>query len=283
MPRVDQSVYVRKGAQSIPPGHVLAPGGYRHASLIHAVPEGHHVRRRKGQVQLVHRTTRRIVSRYKWVSDEEPIPDIGSGWVTYVWWLNNSGSPISQLSTEWIVPPPPTMQSSQTVFLFNALEDAQNNDLVQPVLQWGISHAGGGPYWAISNWYVDTTGHVSFSRLVQVQPGNILTGIISMNKQNGSVFSYVSSFLGYPELDMHVDGVTELIWASQTLEAYQIGDCSEYPNTPTTSMSSISIAAGGAAPAVMWLIKNVSTDCGESSFVVNAGNPGGQIDISYRS
>jgi len=104
-----------------------------------------------------------------------------------------------------------------------------------------------------------------------------------MTKQNNGVFSYVSSFLGRPELDMLVDGVSELVWASQTLEAYQVGDCSEYPNTPTTSMSSISIAAGGVAPPVMWLIKNVSTDCGESCSVVNAGNPGGQIDISYRS
>jgi hypothetical protein len=211
------------------------------------------------------------------------VPDIGSGWVTYAWWLNDSGSPISQLSTQWTVPPPPTTQSSQTVFLFNALEDARKNDLVQAVLQWGISHAGGGSYWAIGNWYIDTTGHVSFSQLVQVQPGDVLTGTISMTKQNNNAFSYVSSFLGYPEIDMLADGVSELVWAAHTLEAYQIGNCSDYPNTPTTSMCSISIAAGGAAPPVMWLIKNVSTDCGESSSVANAGNPGGQIDISYRS
>jgi len=232
---------------------------------------------------MVHRRTQRIISRYRSVSDEEPIPGIGSGWVTYAWWLNNSGYPLSQFSTQWVVPLPPITQSSQTIFLFNALEDAQNNDLVQPVLQWGISHAGGGPYWAIGNWYIDTTGHASFSKLIQVQPGDVLTGIISMTRKNNSVFSYVSSFLGYPELDMPVDGVSELVWASQALEAYQIGDCSEYPETTTTSMSSISIAAGGAAPTVMWLIKNASTNCGESCSVVNAGNPGGQVDISYRS
>src|SRR5258708_19134821 len=178
MPRVDQSVYIRKGVQSVPLGDVLTPGGYRHESLTHFVAEGHRVRRRNGQLQLVHRRSRRIVSRYEPVSDGEPIPDIGSGWVTYAWWLNNSGSPISQLSTQWIVPPPPTTQSNQTVFLFNALEDAQNNDLVQPVLQWGVSRAGGGLYWAIGNWYIDTTGHASFSKLVQVQPGDVLTGII---------------------------------------------------------------------------------------------------------
>jgi hypothetical protein len=283
MARVDQSVHVRKGARSVPPGHVLTPGGYRHESLTHFVPEGHRVRRRKGQLQLVHRRTQRIVSRYPSVPDDEPIPDIGTGWVTYAWWFNNSGSPISQLSTQWIVPQPPTTQSNQTIFLFNALEDAQNNDLLQAVLQWGISHAGGGPYWAIGNWYIDTTGHACFSKLVQVQPGEVLTGVISMAQQNNDAFSYVSSFLGYSDLDMRVDSVSELVWASETLEAYQIGDCNEYPNSPTTSMCSISLAAGGAAPPVMWLIKNVSTDCGESSTVVDAGNPGGQIDIRYRS
>jgi hypothetical protein len=120
-------------------------------------------------VQIVHRRSQRISSRINAPVLEEPIPDIGTGWITYAWWLNDSGSPISQLSTQWTVPPEPAVQAGQTVFLFNALEDAQNNDLVQPVLQWGVSHAGGGPFWAVGSGYIDTGGHAYFSNLVPRQ------------------------------------------------------------------------------------------------------------------
>ncbi|MGB6688202.1 MAG: G1 family glutamic endopeptidase [Terracidiphilus sp.] len=270
-----------RGEREIPPGFVLTPGGYRHSSLVHPVSEGHRVRRRNDQIQVVHRRSQRIVSRSAQAAEDEPVPGLGSGWITFAWWLNDSGSSISQLSTQWVVPQPPTVDAGQTVFLFNALEDAANNDLVQPVLQWGVSRAGGGSYWAISNWYNDRTGHVYFSNLVPVNPGDQLTGMISMTDQSNGGFGYVCSFAGFPQINLQINGISELAWASQTLEAYQIESRSDYPNSSVTSMSSIFIAAGGANPPVNWQIKNVMSICGEHSTVVNRANPGGQVDISY--
>lgn len=281
MPRVDQSIFVKRGEREVPLDFVLTPGGFRPQATAHHVPAGHHLRRRGDKVQIVHRQSRRIISRVSVAALEEPIPDIGTGWITYAWWLNDSGSPISQLSTKWSVPPAPEVQVGQTVFLFNALEDAQNDTLVQPVLQWGISHAGGGPYWAIGNWYIDAAGHAYFSDLVQVQPGDLLTGVISLTDQNNNAFSYRSSFQGHPQINLDISGISELVWASQTLEAYRVAGRRDYPGAPVTSMSSIFVAAGGANPPVDWQIKNVINICGEYSSVINAANPGGQVDIDY--
>ena len=94
---------------------------------------------------------------------------------------------------------------------------------------------------------------------------------------------YVSSFAGYPDIDLKVSGVSELAWAAQTLEAYEIASRSDYPDSPITSMSSIFIAAGGVNPPVVWQIRNATSICGEYSSVVNAGNPGGPVDINYGS
>ena len=50
------------------------------------------------------------------------------------------------------------------------------NDIIQPVLQWGPSCAGGGNYWSIASWYVwgKTCSTASWSPLEYVAPGNLL-------------------------------------------------------------------------------------------------------------
>ena len=43
------------------------------------------------------------------------------------------------------------------IFIFNGLEPTTENVIIQPVLQYGVSAAGGGNYWAIASWLVNTT------------------------------------------------------------------------------------------------------------------------------
>lgn len=278
--KVDQSGFVRKGGKAVPDGYVVTPGGFRHISLTHRLPKKHHVRRRGGALHLIEPLTGQVVETLGPVPDEMTIPDLGSGWITYASWSNATGTPISRFTTTWTVPPAPETDSGQTVFLFNAIEDAAQDDIVQPVLQWGISAAGGGSYWAIANWYVDNTGHAIYSSLVQVNPGDVLTGIMTLASQTAGAFNYVSSFAGHNDLDLAVDEIGELIWATETLEAYQISDCSNYPNAPQTAMSSIGVTTAGT-PALSWQPTNSITDCNQSSNVISGANPGGEIDIVY--
>jgi hypothetical protein len=282
VPPIDQSAYNRKGPQPLPVDTALTPGGFRHPSLVHRVAHGHRVRRRKLQIQVVHRRTQRIVSRHDVAPSDAPIPGLGSGWIASASWQNPALLPISQIATDWAVPDPPASgDTGQTIFLFNSLQNASRTNLLQPVLQWGNSQSGGGPFWSIANWYIDPSGHVCHSDSLPVSPGQVLTGMISLGQESGGLFSYVVSFAGYPALDLNVTGVEELVCAAETLEAYQIGDCSEYPSSPVTAMSNIAIAAGGLAPALTWTIQNNSTSCGEKAVIANPANPGGQIDIVY--
>lgn len=63
--------------------------------------------------------------------------------------------------------------SDQLLYLFTALlgwdvMDNGNyfNHILQPVLQWGLSPAGGGNYWAINNWYVNDQDYFYDSLIV---------------------------------------------------------------------------------------------------------------------
>jgi hypothetical protein len=122
-----------------------------------------------------------------------------------------------------------------------------------------VSAAGGGPYWSIANWYVDSSGHAFFSPLVQVQAGATLTGLISLTAQSGTSFSYESEFQGIAGTTLPILDISELTWATETLECYQISQCSDYPNCPKTSMTSIDVETGGI-PAPSWNITNQFTD-----------------------
>ena len=83
-----------------------------------------------------------------------PAP-ITDGWIVFSGWTNASANPISYFKTQWTVPPAPASNNDQTVFLFNGIESF-NADIfiLQPVLQWGPSHAGGGSFWSIRNWFM---------------------------------------------------------------------------------------------------------------------------------
>lgn len=281
MPVIDQSIFNRKNPQAVANGAVLTPGGYRDPSLVHHVHQGHRVRRRKQQLQIVHRSTQRIVARHDAAPSDAPIPGLGSGWITFALWQNSAQDPISQIATDWTVPDPPTVDTGQTIFLFNALQNASRTNLLQPVLQWGKSQAGGGSFWSISNWYIDTSGHVYHSGSVPMLPGQVLTGIISLGQETSGLFSYVVSFDGYSTLDLNVAGIEALMYASETLEAYQIGDRNDYPAADFTAMSKIAVAVGGMSPTLNWSIQNNSSNWGEQTVVVSSANPGGQVNIVY--
>ena len=285
MPIVDQSIYRKSSGKSVPDGLVLTPGGYRHPSLVHLLPRGHKVRRRRQELQIVHRSSQRIVARYSLASQEMQdaiIPGTGSGWATWVSWDNPSGSTISQIATTWTVPPPPASGDvGQVIFLFNGLSNTAGTNLLQPVLQWGATLEGGGPYWTISNWYIDDLGNAVHSEFLPVPPGQVLTGIVSFGQESGGLCSYTIGFEGYSYLDVPASGVDPSPRALEVLESYHVGVCSEYPATPSTSMSSIFIGADGMAPPITWTPHNQTTGCMERTLTTSAANPGGSVEIYY--
>jgi hypothetical protein len=209
------------------------------------------------------------------------VPALGSGWIVYAGWTNNTGSPIATFRTTWVVPPQPATQSGQTIFLFNGI---QNSTMIyQPVLQWGPSAAGGGNFWAVASWYADGQGGQAFhSQLIPVAAGAVLIGVMQLTGQSGSNYSYNCSFQGIANTQLPIQNVEQLTWANETLEAYGLTVCSDYPNTDKTGMTAISLQTNAGNPPLAWSPVSAFTDCGQSCVVVSNSPTNGEVDLFYR-
>jgi hypothetical protein len=221
---------------------------------------------------------------------ESPAP-ITDGWIVYSGWTNASANPISYFKTQWAVPPAPSTDHTQTVFLFNGIQSFGTDVFIlQPVLQWGPSHAGGGSYWSITNWYVGSDGTALFGPLIQVNPGDVLEGIMTLTGQIGTDFDYLCSFTGHPTADLTVTNVAELTWANETLECYDVAEFSDYPDTTLTAFHDIEIRLRtNASPfteaqaTINWQVNNDVTDNGQQCLILSNASPAGNVYLYYRS
>jgi hypothetical protein len=279
---------------------VLTPGGYRPKSLVHFIEPGQlldctgnryrkldasrnvledfgSVVTRPGKTPLMPASVNKLPAKAGGAA-----PALGTGWIVYADWSNDTGSPIASFTTTWTVPPAPTTQSGQLIFLFNGI---QNSTMIyQPVLQWGVGAATGGGYsWAVASWYADGQGGQAFySTLASVNTGDVLVGVITLTGQSAGSFSYNCQFQGIDNTSLPITNVQELTWCAETLEAYGLQTCSDYPNTACTQMGAIGIQTSGQTnPAVTWSATNLVTDCNQLATVVSDANPGGEVDLCY--
>jgi len=108
------------------------------------------------------------------------------GWLEYV--SATTSTSYGEIAATWTVPPPPASDDAQLLFFFPGLEDINVDDnlsIVQPVLQFGRSGAGGGNYWAIASWNCCMTGTTWNSHLVKVNPGDTILGTITSRCKKG--------------------------------------------------------------------------------------------------
>jgi acylphosphatase len=278
---------------------VLTPGGYRPKSKVQQVEAAHALHVVAGRLQI-HDQAGKIVADL----GEQPtragtgplmpeqvsraleapgpkavVPAMATGWVVYAYWNNGTGKPITTFKTTWIVPPAPATRSGQIIFLFNGI---QNSSMIyQPVLQWGVSAAGGGNYWAVASWYVDGQGGGAFhSPLVQVSVGQTLVGIMTQSGQSGSLFSYNCQFQGIPGASLAIKNVQELTWCAETLECYGLTRCSDYPATQYSGFQAIDIQTGSVNPPTVWTPNSVN-DCGQKCVIVSNSPTNGEVDLYY--
>ena len=208
----------------------------------------------------------------------------------YSGWLNASGNPISYFKTRWAVPPAPATDHGQTIFLFNGIEPGDGSFILQPVLQWGSSSAGGGSYWSITNWFVGSDGTALYMPLITVNTGDVLEGIMTLTGDNGSNHDYLSSFTGFPAADLVVTNVSELTWANEVLECYDFQEFGDYPDTALTAFHDIEIRLRTSTSpftevqaTLNWDVHNDVTDNGQQCVIVSNNSPGGDVYLYYRS
>lgn len=289
---------------------VITPGGPRLKKNVHLIESGFDAKLQDGVFVKVNKTTSNIeqelgkidtaifehhISRnmlrnsaidiLRSNGGENLLPSpVTNRWIIYSGWSNTSGSPISYFSTKWIVPPPPATDNGQIIYLFNGIENSSFDLILQPVLQWGNSPAGGGSFWAITNWLVGSpaSGIALHGPLVRVLPGDVLQGVIRLSRQSGGKFSYVSSFVGFPSSDLSISDIDELTWANETLECYDLKQFSDYPNTLLTAMTAIEIRLGAPQAQIIWEAHNDVIDNGQHCSIVSNASPGGAVNLFFK-
>lgn len=264
---------------------VLTPVGLMERSKVHFVGEGYQLSVVKGRLQKVDAKSGKTIEDFGEVK-RNVIPATASGWIAYAYWSNtNTANPITNFTTNWVVPSAPSRQGNQTIFLFNGMQDGLTSTsyIIQPVLQWGPSAAGGGKYWAITNWYVSSS-QAFYGSLVTVSTGTSLTGVMKETAVSGSNYSYNSSFTGYPAGSaLQVNNVPQAFWAAETLESYGVTTPSTmYPPNTDIAMRSIQILQGTTNASISWSTAQAVAGSAQKAVVVSNSSPGGEVDIYFR-
>jgi hypothetical protein len=216
------------------------------------------------------------------IAVRDPADQTG-GWVTWASWRNATGTAISSFATSWVVPVAPAAPANQLLYFFNGLQNASGSEILQPVLQWGSSGAGGGPFWSVASWHVDSQGHAYCTPAIPVNPGDALTGLMTMTGAfNDGTHNYRCEFAGVAGTALMALGTPELTDAEETLEAYGVTTQTEYPGGPSTAMSQIDLQIAGNPAPLAWASNTMQNPLyGENAIIVSNTSPGSEVDLCY--
>jgi len=255
----------------------LTPHGQRDASKMHEVPQGGEVRIADNEIHLLDASGNVV---HVAENDADTVKPYPSGWTAYAQWINSASgaSPINFFNTTWSVPPAPASNDDQTVFLFNSLVPTASGAILQPVVQWGGSAAGGGAYWSVASWYL-VGSSTYYTTLIDVNAGDVLEGVLSLTSTDGTNYDYVSSFSNIEGTSITATNSVELTWATETLECYGITQISDYPAGETV-FSGIYITTQAGVPSMSW--DAISDSADGIITTVNADGPtNAQVTITY--
>jgi hypothetical protein len=199
---------------------------------------------------------------YNWLKDDvlkrfnnktQSQAKLPNGWAAYVYYPTKS--PVTVFNGVWPVPSPPVQTDSQTLFLFTGLQNEYKTGqpgasltIIQPVLQYGLSEAGGGPNYYIASWFVGA-GNAVYSPLKEVKTGSVIVGNMTGSGNTWSIVSYDTQSKQTSSINVNT-GDNEL-YAFVTLEVYGVSSCNDYPNGSTT-FSSLSLKTSGGQATPKW-------------------------------
>jgi hypothetical protein len=155
----------------------------------------------------------------------------------------------------WNVPQAPSSYVGQTIFLFNGLMREDWQELIQPVLQYGPSAAGGGNYWAMAVWYIDSSGNATHSTIASLQVNALMLGDMYPTDPNSSCPTdgrcewNIAAWSGGVGRVITVTPAERMRYALKgVLEAYNITNCNQYPNQTSTEFDSGDLDEPGPNP-----------------------------------
>ncbi|PPQ88309.1 hypothetical protein CVT25_012369 [Psilocybe cyanescens] len=268
---------------------VNTPAGPISKSKLHAVPQGAQIQQlgstgssQSIRVLAANGTTIHTITS---AASTHTRRTLVSGYAAYTYWANAPNAiPIALFSTSWIVPPiPENSDDSQLLYLFNGLESTAGDSILQPVLQYGVSAAGGGNYWSVASWFV-ANGEAFYTPAVEVSPGQSLQGILTATSLTTSdtgekVYGYNSLLAPIPSSSLSISSPVELTSAWEVLEIYNVNEASDLPRGRTQMTKINIINNNGQRPPVNWT--PYTDDAKFGAQVVMDGPTDGEVDIIY--
>jgi hypothetical protein len=261
--------------------YAITPGGIRPKSMIHLVQPHEIVRHDGTRLKRFDTRTDRFIEPPPVDFEPPNLPGLGSGWITYAWYTEPAANVIRSMTTTWTVPPEPSREDGQLLYLFNGLQDSPVTQILQPVLQWGKSRAGGGNSWGLASWLVTSSGDAFRTTLVEVQPGTVVTGVMRMLSLHQTWSFWICEFVGFPDTNLSVNVTGQLVMPVITLEAYTVTECRDYPATMMTSMRAIGVNTATGALATSFAAVDGVQDCGQHTDVISNAAGSGQVDLYY--
>jgi hypothetical protein len=180
---------VGKRPPAVPGEFVITPFGYFHPSCVLQLTEGNtlladgRVEHPDGRIEVAprcrhpHYTSRGTALPLDSRAGEFDPLEI-SGWLESISAITTGV--YSKLKSTWVVPPAPTTNNGQLLYFFPGFEDLDHPiSILQPVMQWGVGSAGGGPYWTAASWNCCISGATWHSPLIKLNVGDTIIGTIS--------------------------------------------------------------------------------------------------------
>lgn len=271
---------------------LFTPAGPTLKSNIHYIDNKHHLKFNNKNIQIINSQTGDISefainSSLKGINatNNSNTWDFKDGWTTYAncQIYVSTPEPVVYFSTDWTVPQPPLKKSGQLIYIFNGLNTIEDgvSYILQPVLQWGKSPAGGGDYWSVCNWFV-TSNQFFYDSLIKVNPGTKLQGLIKLISTTDSIFTYTSSFVGLTS-EFQVINSPRLFDPCEVLETFNLLDCDQYPSQEKVTMSNIKIKTGDFYPPVIWTSTNRVVGCGQLTNIIQDNSSSGIVDIYFHT
>jgi len=235
-----------KRPATVPADYVITPFGYFHPSCVTQLAKGDVVRQDENAIEHANGTYDNMhvcafehykADGEKVTGDERAVgkqPTINHAWVENA--AVTTTSSYGFMYAEWNVPPGPSTNDGQTVFLFNGLEDY--NDVVtilQPVLGWNSDYASA---WGIASWNCCVKGTVYEATPARVNSGDLIEGymfytcpapnkscatwdIVTNDVTNGNFSQLINTSSFGQTFNWGFGGV---------LEVYNIVQCGDYPS-----------------------------------------------------
>lgn len=225
------------------------------------------------------------------------VPDVGfkGGWQVYTKQdFSGTEDSIHSFVGSWNVPNAPAKYTKQTIFLFTGMQNEDwippddgpkgKFDIIQPVLQYGPSGAGGGAYWMISSWYVPLGGlfdEATYSLPVRVATGDIIFG--NMTRGGSSSFTIDSYVVGnassHTSINVNQPRLSTQPWAYVAFESYADYDqltCDEWPSEAVVFKELAHAPAAGAPNPFQWTAVQKDSICNASASI-----DGSNVKISF--